>query len=260
MIKKVQKMTKNEENSNQLKNAHNLPRHIAVIMDGNGRWASQRGLNRVKGHQEAIKSVRDVVEACAELEIDILTLYTFSMENWKRPRDEVSALMHLLVNTIKNELNDLLKNNVRLITIGQLEDLPLLTRKSLNYAIAKTQHCNGLTLNLALSYGGRREIVDVTKVISQKVKSGEIDIDDIDEVLFSNFLYTANLPDPDLLVRTSGEARLSNFLLWQLAYTEIYITDILWPDFRRDNLYQAIQSYQKRERRYGRVSEQLLPS
>lgn len=260
MPKKVTEMSNDEETQSVIKSAGNIPRHIAIIMDGNGRWANQRDLNRVDGHREAIKSVRDVVEACGELEVDFLTLYTFSMENWNRPEDEVSALMQLLVSTIKDELSELLKNNVKLITIGRLEDLPEVTRQSLVYAMEKTKHCTGLTLNLALSYGGRREIVDASKSIARKVSLGEMSLEEIEEDLFSNFLYTANMPDPDLLVRTSGEVRLSNFLLWQLAYTEIYITNVLWPDFRRDNLYQAIQAYQKRERRFGRVSEQLLPS
>ncbi len=253
-------MTEDERHQFELKAAGNLPRHIAIIMDGNGRWASQRNLPRVEGHRQAVKSVRDVVEVCGQLGIDILTLYTFSAENWRRPRSEVSALMHLLVSTLKNELDDLVKNNVRLITIGRLEDLPQRTRESLVYGTEKTRHCTGLTLNLALSYGGRREIQDAVRLISNKVLTGEMALEDIDEETVSGHLYTCDLPDPDLLIRTSGELRISNFLLWQLAYTEIYITDVFWPDFRRQNLYQSIRDYQKRERRFGRVSGQLARS
>ena len=253
-------LTEDERQQLELKAVGNLPRHVAIIMDGNGRWAASRKLLRVEGHREAVKSVRDVVEACGQLDIDILTLYTFSVENWRRPRSEVSALMHLLVSTIKRELNDLVKNNVRLITIGRLEDLPLRTRDSLEYGIDRTRHCTGLTLNLALSYGGRREIVDAVRQISKKVIRGAQALEDIDEETVSQNLYTSDLPDPDLLIRTSGELRISNFLLWQLAYTEIYITDVLWPDFRRNNLYQSIRDYQKRERRFGRISGQLARS
>ncbi len=241
----------------ELKQTGKLPRHVAIIMDGNGRWARQRGLPRVAGHKQAIKSVRDIVESCGQLGIEVLTLYTFSLENWQRPRAEVNALMGLLVNTIKEELDELTKNNVRLITIGHLEDLPQQTRESMKYGIEKTKDCTGLTLNLALSYSGRREIIDAVQVLAQKVKSGEVAISEINEDNFAHFLYTASLPDPDLLIRTSGELRISNFLLWQLAYTEIYITEVLWPDFRREHLYEAIRSYQKRERRFGKVSEQL---
>ncbi|HDL18698.1 MAG TPA: isoprenyl transferase [Bacteroidetes bacterium] len=250
-------MTQDETVQQELKKTGNLPRHIAIIMDGNGRWARMRGLPRVSGHKQAIKSVRDVVEACGELDIDVLTLYTFSMENWQRPKAEVNALMKLMVNTIKHEIDDLLKNNVRLITMGHLHDLPKPTRESMQYGIDVTQNCTGLTLNLALSYGGRLEIVDAVKSVAAKVKNGEMELENIDEQLFSGFLYTKNLPDPDLLIRTSGELRISNFLLWQLAYTEMYITDLLWPDFRRQHLYDAIRAYQKRERRFGRVSNQL---
>lgn len=250
-------MTQDEKVQQELKKTGNLPRHIAIIMDGNGRWARMRGLPRVAGHKQAINSVRDVVEACGELGIEVLTLYTFSMENWQRPKAEVNALMKLMVNTIKHEIDDLVKNNVRLITIGHLNDLPKPTRESMQYGIDVTQNCSGLTLNLALSYGGRLEIVDAVKSIAAKVKNGDMELDEINEQLFSGFLYTRNLPDPDLLIRTSGELRISNFLLWQLAYTEMYITDILWPDFRRPHLYDAIRAYQKRERRFGRVSNQL---
>ena len=243
-----------------IKSKGNIPQHVAIIMDGNGRWAKKRGLPRVAGHKQAIKSVRDAVEACGQLNIDVLTLYTFSLENWQRPKSEVSALMGLLVKTIKNEVKDLLKNNVRLITIGHLQDLPKKTRESMEYGIEVTKECTGLTLNLALSYGGRLEIVDAVKNITKKVQQGELDPNLIDEELFSKYLYTNMLPDPDLLIRTSGELRISNFFLWQLAYTEIYITDVLWPDFRRGHLYEAIYSFQKRERRFGKVSDQLAAS
>jgi undecaprenyl diphosphate synthase len=253
-------MDKDQKIQEELKRIGNLPRHIAIIMDGNGRWARRRGLPRVAGHRQAIDSVRDVVEACGELGIEVLTLYTFSVENWGRPREEVNALMDLLVETIRSELDELLKNNVRLITIGHLDDLPPLTRESMEYAIEKTKHCTGLILNLALSYGGRREIVDAVKAIARKVKQGVINPDAIDESVVADHLYTRGLPDPDLLIRTSGELRISNFLLWQLAYTEMYVTDVLWPDFRREHLYEAIRSYQKRERRFGLVSEQLIHS
>ena len=241
----------------RLKQAGNLPRHIAIIMDGNGRWARKRGLPRVAGHREGINSVRDVVEACGQLGIEVLTLYTFSIENWKRPKEEVSYLMTLLVRTIKKEIKDLQKNNVRLLLIGHLEDLPDTTRKSLEDGIERTKNNTGLKLVLALSYGGRREILDAVQKIAKDVSSGKVSPQQIDEELFSNYLYTAGLPDPDLLIRTSGELRVSNFLLWQMAYTEMYITDVYWPDFRRKELYEAIQVYQKRERRFGLVSEQL---
>ncbi|GBE27405.1 ditrans,polycis-undecaprenyl-diphosphate synthase [bacterium BMS3Bbin03] len=244
----------------RLKQTGNLPKHIAIIMDGNGRWARKRGLPRVAGHREGINSVRDVVEACAQLGIEVLTLYTFSVENWKRPKEEVSYLMTLLVRTIKKEIADLQKNNVHLMIIGHLKDLPDITRKSLEDGIEKTKNNTGLKLVLALSYGGRREILDAVQKIAEKAIDGKISPGDIDEKLFSQHLYTAGLPDPDLLIRTSGELRVSNFLLWQMAYTEMYIMDVYWPDFRRKELYEAIQVYQKRERRFGLVSEQLHPT
>ncbi len=253
-------MDRDQSIQEELKQKGNLPRHIAIIMDGNGRWARRRGLPRVAGHRKAVESVRDVVEACGDLGIEVLTLYTFSVENWGRPREEVTALMSLLVETIRKEIDDLVKNNVRLITIGHLEDLPPITRESIEYGMERTRHNTGLILNLALSYGGRREIVDTVKAIARKVLNGELRPEDIDEEVVSNHLYTAGLPDPDLLIRTSGELRISNFLLWQLAYTEMYITEVLWPDFRREHLYEAIRAYQKRERRFGLVSEQLIHS
>ena len=234
-----------------------IPGHVAIIMDGNGRWAKQRSLERVDGHREGINSVREVVRACAELGVKYLTLYTFSTENWNRPKGEVSALMALLLKTIRAEVDDLQRNNVRLMTIGRLKDLPLLARKGMEQAIEILRHNTGLTLVLALSYSSRREIADAMRKIAFQIKTGELTEEDIDEALISSHLYTAAIPDPDLLVRTSGELRLSNFLLWQLAYTEIYVTDVLWPDFRRAALYEAVLAYQQRERRFGLVSEQI---
>jgi len=235
----------------KLKASGNLPRHIAIIMDGNGRWAKKRGLPRMAGHREGINSVRDIVEVCGQLGVEVLTLYTFSLENWRRPRPEVSALMSLLVGTINKEVDDLHRNNVQVRTIGHLEDLPSQARKGMLRAIEKTKQNTGLILNLALSYGGRKEILEAVQHI---VKSPP---QEITEETISSHLYTAGLPDPDLLIRTSGEFRISNFLLWQLAYTEIFVTDILWPDFRRQELYRAIDDYQSRERRFGLISEQI---
>jgi undecaprenyl diphosphate synthase len=228
-----------------------IPGHIAIIMDGNGRWAKQRSLPRIAGHREGIKSVREIVEACGEIGIEALTLYTFSAENWQRPRKEVSALMQLLLATINREVEDLNRNNVQLNVIGRIDDLPEKPRKGMQHAMEKLQNNTGLKLNLALSYGGRQEIVDAVKRIMEE------GITDISVDNFANYLYTAGITDPELLIRTSGELRLSNFLLWQLAYTEIYVTDVLWPDFRKPQLYEAILAYQHRERRFGLVSEQL---
>jgi len=237
----------------------NLPKHIAIIMDGNGRWARSQQLPRVEGHREGINSVREVVKACGELDVKYLTLYTFSTENWNRPRSEVAALMRLLLTTIKSEVKELNKNNVRLTTIGKLNDLPFAARRSMLNAIKLLKNNTGLTLNLALSYSSRKEIIQAVRSIAQKVESGEMCIEEIEEKLFSKHLYTSSIPDPDLLIRTSGELRVSNFLLWQMAYTEIYVTDVLWPEFRRKEFYQAIEAYQKRERRFGLVSEQIEP-
>ena len=242
---------------NELKASGELPEHIAVIMDGNGRWAKSRGLPRVAGHSEGINSVKDIVEACGQLGIGHLTLYTFSLENWQRPKREVSALMKLLFRTIRRELKDLMENEVRISTLGNLDDLPSAAAKEMRIAIEDTAGNKGLKLHLALSYGSRREIIGAVKKIVDAVESSELDISDLDEKIFSNFLLTNDTPDPDLLIRTSGEARISNFLLWQLAYTELYITDTLWPEFRREQLYEALSDYQRRERRYGKVSEQI---
>lgn len=229
----------------------NIPRHIAIIMDGNGRWAKQRSLPRIAGHREGINSVREIVRTCGELGVEVLTLYTFSLENWRRPQKEVSALMHLLLATINHEVSDLNHNNVKLKVIGKIEDLPGKPRAGMLNAIERLKDNTGLILNLALSYGGRQEIVDAVCRICEEGKQG------ITEEEFAAYLYTNDIPDPELLIRTSGELRLSNFLLWQLAYTEIYVTDVLWPDFRSPQLYEAILAYQQRERRFGRVSEQL---
>ncbi|MCC7429330.1 isoprenyl transferase [bacterium] len=234
-----------------------LPKHIAIIMDGNGRWAKKQGKARIFGHKEGINSVREIVKTCGEFGIKFLTLYTFSQENWKRPELEVSFLMSLLLTTIKKEVKDLNKNNVRVLTIGNLQDLPEKARKGMEDAIKLTAKNTGLTLVLALSYSSRTEILLTTKKIAQKVVSGEITAEQINEKLFSDSLYTKEIPDPDLLIRTSGELRLSNFLLWQLAYTEIYVTEAFWPDFRRNELCKAMLSYSTRERRFGLVSEQL---
>jgi len=235
----------------------NLPKHVAIIMDGNGRWAKGRGLPRVEGHKEGIKSVRAVVETAGALGIKALTLYTFSSENWSRPRTEVSALMSLLVKTIKNETDDLLNKNVRLMVIGDLESLPATPRLILKSALALLHKNTGLVLNLALSYSGRREIVQAAQSLASDVKQGLLRPEDIDEDAIARHLQTASIGDPDLLIRTSGEMRISNFLLWQLAYTELFITPIFWPDFRHEQFLQAIETYQNRERRFGKVSEQL---
>ncbi len=234
-----------------------LPIHIAVIMDGNGRWAQQRGNRRVFGHKNGVAAVRDTVEAAAELGLGYLTLYAFSTENWNRPRTEIDALMTLLVSTINKETKTLLDNNVRLLTIGDIDSLPGNVSDKLKTAKVKTSHCSGLKLVLALSYSSRWEIVNAVRNIAVKLEKGEIKATDIDKSLFEQFLNTAGIPEPELLIRTSGEYRLSNFLLWQMAYTELYFTDTLWPDFRREDLYQAIIDYQCRERRFGKTSKQI---
>src|SRR4051812_16127407 len=230
-------------------NFEQLPAHVAIIMDGNGRWAAQRHLPRVEGHRAGIDSVRDVVEASARLGIDVLTLYAFSVENWKRPRAEVNMLMLLLKRYIRLELPTLLKNNIRFRVIGRTEELSLDVQHELDLGIAKTSANTGMLFNIALNYGGRAEIVDAAR---RAIASG-LSPDDLDERRFSEFLYTAGQPDPDLLIRTSGEMRVSNFLLWQIAYAEIWVTETLWPDFRRRNLLEAVVAYQKRDRRYGGI-------
>ena len=235
-----------------------LPGHIAIIMDGNGRWAKKRGNQRIFGHKNGVAAVRDTVEACAELGIKFLTLYAFSTENWNRPKNEIDALMMLLVKTIHAETSTLLNNNVRLNAIGNLSSLPKDVDKQLKSAINKTSNNTGLTLNLALSYSSRWEIVEAIRAIARKVEEGTIKAMDITYDLFSHHLATADMPDPELMIRTSGEYRISNFLLWQLAYAEMHFTDTLWPDFRREDLYKAIVDYQKRERRFGKISEQVI--
>lgn len=234
-----------------------LPQHIAIIMDGNGRWAKGKGKMRVFGHRNGVISVRDIVEASVEIGVKYLTLYTFSAENWSRPKFEVAAIMELMVSTIHKEINTFMKNNVRLNAIGDLKMLPPKCYRDLAWAMEKTSVNTGLTLTLALSYSSRREIVHAAKEIAVKVKNGELSIEDINEETFENSLYTANMPDPELLIRTSGEYRISNYLLWQIAYAELYFTQKLWPDFRREDYYEAIIDYQKRERRFGLTSEQL---
>jgi len=237
--------------------SENLPKHIAIIMDGNGRWAKEKGFLRVFGHENGTKSVKTTVESCAELGIENLTLYAFSTENWNRPKLEVKTLMQLLISSLKKEMNTMQKNSIRLNAIGNLEHLPARVRKELLHVIDETKENTRMTLTLALSYGSRDELVNATKQICDKVKNNIISVENIDETLINQHLYTQNLPDVDLLIRTSGEKRISNFLLWQIAYAELYFTDVYWPDFKNENLYEAIINYQKRERRFGKTSEQL---
>jgi len=234
-----------------------LPNHLAIIMDGNGRWAKQKGMLRIFGHENGTKSVREVVEASAELGIKFLTLYAFSTENWKRPKMEVQTLMNLLVTSLKKEIKTLQDNDIKLSAIGCLEDLPEKAREELLEVIEKTQDNTRMTLTLALSYGSREELVNVIKEITHKVKNNIISPESIDESIINKHLYTRNLPDVDLLIRTSGEQRISNFLLWQSAYAEFYFTETLWPDFKKHDLYEALINYQHRERRFGKTSEQL---
>jgi undecaprenyl diphosphate synthase len=238
---------------------NNLPQHIAVIMDGNGRWAKKKGALRIFGHRNAVQAVRDVTEGCGELGVKYLTLYAFSTENWSRPKEEIDGLMELLVNTLKQEIKTLSENQVKLKTIGDTSHLPPDCQKNLEWAIDQTKNNSGLNLILALSYSGRWELTKAVKKIAEEVKTGNIDPAAINEKLFENYLETSGIPDPELLIRTSGELRISNFLLWQIAYTELFITPTLWPDFRKENLYEAIWSYQQRERRFGKTSEQLNP-
>ncbi|MBC7571754.1 MAG: isoprenyl transferase [Spirosoma sp.] len=239
-------------------NPDNLPQHIAVIMDGNGRWAKRQGAARVFGHKNAIKAVREITEGCAELGVKFLTLYAFSTENWNRPKFEVDALMTLLVHTIRGEIKTLMNNNVRLTTIGNTESLPADCRKELNEAMRETAGNSGLTLILALSYSGRWEIIEAVRQLAVDVRDGHLTPAEIDETVFGQHLTTGGIPDPELMIRTSGEMRISNFMLWQLAYSELYMPDVLWPDFRKEHLYEALLSYQQRERRFGKTSEQLI--
>ena len=240
-----------------LKEHPSLPVHIGVIMDGNGRWAKKKGLPRVAGHNEGVNSVQDVINTCCQLGIGYLTIYTFSEENWKRPSWEVAALMQLLVRTIDKQINRLQEQNVRIKTIGHLGKLPANTRKKMEEAIEDTKNNSGLTLNVALSYGGRQEIIRAVQKLARKIKLGEIQPEDIDDGAISGELYTAGQPDPDLIIRTGGENRISNFLLWQLAYAEIYVTETAWPEFRKEQLLEAVWDFVHRERRFGKVSEQL---
>lgn len=234
-----------------------LPQHIAIIMDGNGRWAKKHTIGRIRGHKKGAQAVKTTVRACRELGIKYLTLFAFSMENWKRPEEEVQALMSLLEEYLTKETKQLIKQGIRLTTIGELDRLNPSVKKQLLQAKTDTAKNVEMILNLALSYGGRDEIIHAVKKIIQDNKKSKVDIDEIDNDIFSSYLYTCGMPDPDLLIRTSGEYRISNFLLWQMAYTELYFTNVLWPDFTKDHLFKAIASYQKRERRFGLTSEQL---
>lgn len=248
---------KDKVKQDSLKENGEIPKHIAIIMDGNGRWAKGLGYTRAFGHREGVNSVRDIVEACGQLGIKFLTLYTFSTENWKRPKSEVTILMKLLIKGLRDEADRLHKNNIKLIATGNLDKLPDKVHNELRDAMEKTKNNKKMTLNLALSYSGRWDILNAIKDLLSDCKSGKINKEDIDEKLFSDYLVTKNIPDPDLMIRTGGEYRISNFLLWQLAYTEIFIDNIFWPQFRRDSLYKAIEVYQTRERRFGMVSEQI---
>jgi len=234
-----------------------LPIHIAIIMDGNGRWAKKKGNRRIFGHKNGVKAVKETVEAAGEIGIKYLTLYAFSTENWNRPKIEVDALMSLFISAVKNETKNLIKNNVRMKAIGNLETLPNSVLENLNEIIDKTKDNTGLTLILALSYSSRQEITNAVTNISKKVTSGEISIENINEELISDHLYTKEFPDPELLIRTSGEYRISNFLLWQITYSELYFTDTLWPDFSKEDFFNAVYNFQQRERRFGKISEQV---
>ncbi|MFZ4613226.1 MAG: isoprenyl transferase [Bacteroidia bacterium] len=238
-------------------NLQKLPKHVAIIMDGNGRWAKQQGEQRVFGHQNGVRSVKECTEAAAELGIEYLTMYAFSAENWNRPQEEVNALMSLLVSTINSELGTLNKNKIRLMAIGDLKSLPTECYSELMSAIENTKNNDRLTLVLALSYSSKQEITHAAKAIATDVLNGVIPIDSISEDTITNYLFTSNIPDPELMIRTSGEHRISNFLMWQLAYAELYFTDKLWPEFERQDFFDAIVDYQKRERRFGKTSEQL---
>lgn len=239
-------------------NSKRLPKHVAIIMDGNGRWAKSRGSDRIFGHQNGVESVRAVTEAAAEIGIDYLTLYAFSQENWNRPSDEVNALMGLLLNALEEELPTLMKNNISLLSIGDISMLPQHLQDKMNSCIERTAANTGLRLVLALSYSSRCEITNAAVKMAEAISNGSIDLKSLTTESLSQFLYTKEIPDPELMIRTSGELRISNFLLWQLAYTELYFTDIHWPDFRKDEFYTAILEYQGRERRFGKTSEQLV--
>jgi len=234
-----------------------IPQHVAIIMDGNGRWAKKQGMGRVFGHRNALTAVRESVEAASEIGTKAITLYAFSTENWKRPKLEVDALMSLLISSLKKELPDFQKNNIQVKAIGDLKSLPKKAQKVLAEVINATENNSKVTLTFALSYGSREEIVNAVRNISKKVVNNELSIEEIDENIINNHLYTVSLPEVDLVIRTSGEQRISNFLLWQIAYAEFHFTDVLWPDFRRDDFYKAVVEYQNRERRFGKTSEQI---
>jgi len=238
-------------------NLHKVPRHVAVIMDGNGRWAKGKGMNRIFGHRNAMTAIRDTIDAAKEIGIEAVTMYAFSTENWNRPKLEVDALMNLLVSTLKKELPEFHKKHIQVSTIGNINSLPKKAQAILKTVISETKDYDGIKLVFALSYGSREEIVNAIKNISKKVVNNEIDLEEINEKVINNHLYTFNLPDVDLMIRTSGEKRISNYLLWQMAYAELYFTDILWPDFRMEHFYDAIIEYQNRERRFGKTSEQV---
>ncbi len=235
-----------------------IPKHVAIIMDGNGRWAKKKGKQRVLGHRQGAKSVREIVEESAKTGIKYLTLYAFSTENWRRPLDEVNILMKLLLNSLKKEFQRLIENEIRLNAIGNLTSLPEAVREELDYVIDKTKHNKGMVLTLALNYGAQEEITQAMKSIAEKVKNSIISPEKVDQSMINEHLYTRNLPPVDLLIRTSGEERISNFLLWQIAYAELYFTKTLWPDFKKDDLHKALETYNKRERRFGKTSEQLI--
>ena len=238
-------------------NKKKLPTHVAVIMDGNGRWAKKKGKHRIFGHKNGVTSVREITEAAAELGIKYLTLYAFSTENWNRPREEIDALMSLLVSSLSSEIKTLMKNNIRLLAIGDLKSLPSNVYKKLNSCIKKTAANTATSLVLAISYSSRWEIADAAKRIALEVSNGEINVEDINSDLLAKYINTLGIPDPDVLIRTSGEYRVSNFLLWQIAYSELYFTNTLWPDFRKNNFFEAILNFQNRERRFGKTSEQV---
>tara|TARA_B100001250_G_scaffold360195_1_gene337537 strand:+ start:1424 stop:2143 length:720 start_codon:yes stop_codon:yes gene_type:complete len=234
-----------------------IPKHIAIIMDGNGRWAEKKGENRIKGHIKGVKSVKIVVEQAVKSKIKFLTLFAFSTENWKRPKTEINTLMKLLVSSLKDEFEELNKNNIKLNTIGNIDNLPVNVQKELDYVQNKTSKNNGMVLTLAISYGAKEEITNALKLIIKKVKTNIISIEKIDQSTINNHLYTLNLPDVDLLIRSSGEQRVSNFLLWQIAYAELYFTNVFWPDFNKLDFYKALNFYNKRERRFGKTSKQI---
>ena len=237
---------------------NDIPKHLAIIMDGNGRWAESKGKNRIHGHSHGVKAVREVVEEAVQLKVEYLTLYAFSTENWSRPKEEIGVLMKLLVNTLRSEFEKLLQNRIKLNVIGNIGQLPEIVQNELEYVMKQTQNNNEMTLTLALSYGGREELANVLKQLVIKVKNNIISAENINQSIINEHLYTQNLPDVDLLIRTSGEKRISNFMLWQIAYAELYFSKVLWPDFTKDHLHEALVSYQKRERRFGKTSKQLL--